>query len=528
MAARDEPLFRPGRCVQTTEFMKQSVNFRISFPRLLLLLLFLLPAPVSFAQSADKVVKQAAKALGGEKNLRKVTSWQANGAITRVSDGAKGSYRAAAAKPDLYTLSVEISGFEAGEGFNGKSGWRRDSRAGLRTLTGAEAMQFRAEAFYRNNRWINYQKEKSKLTLAGQESVGGKPANVVVLTNVRNVKVKIWFDASTGLPVKEELPAGDGVKTVEYEDFRAVDGVMEPFTIRLNEDGEQFLITLDQLTHNQTTDRAAFDFPKINGEPLPDIDALLAKLTANQQALDELMENYGYTVVITTREFDKTGVMKEKESETFESSFYRGRRLRRLIAKNEKPLSPEDQAKEDKKIENRIKEIEKKDAEREKKIEQGKEPEENDRRIAIAEMLRSSRLLNPRRERYRQRDCVVFDFEPNPDSKPKKDVEKLMKKFSGAIWVDAADLQVARLEAKLIDSFKIGGGLLASIKPGGGFVMEQDRINNEIWLPTHSEFNLSARIFLMAGLNFNAIAKYSNYKRFNVEAEKEKLKDPVK
>jgi hypothetical protein len=507
--------------------MKDMAISRIS-PRLFLPLFFLLLAPATYAQSADKIVKQAAKALGGEKNLRKVSSWQAEGLITRSSDGVRGAYRAAGTKPDLYSLSIEIGGFEAGEGFNGKSGWRRDSRAGLRTLTGADANQFRAEAFHRNNRWINYQKEKSKLSLAGQENVGGKPANVVVLTNVRNVKIKLWFDAASGLPVKEELPTGEGVKTLEYEDYRAVDGVMEPFTIRLGGDDEQFLVTLNQITHNQTVDRTAFDFPKINGEPLPNIDDLLAKLTANQQAVDDLMEKYAYTVVITTREFDKGGVLKEKESETFENSFFHGRRIRRLVAKNGKPLSPEDQAKEDKKLENRIKDIEKKDAEREKKIEQGKEPEESDRRIAIADMLRSSKLLNPRRERYRQRDCVVFDFEPNPNSKPIKDMEKLMKKFSGAIWVDAADLQVARLEAKLIDSFKIGGGLLASIKPGGGFVMEQNRINNEIWLPTHSEFNLSARLFLMAGLSFNAVAKYSNYQRFNVEAEKEKLKDPEK
>src|SRR5262249_10288729 len=112
--------------------------------------------------------------------------------------------------------------------------------------------------------------------------------------------------------------------------------------------------------------------------------------------------------------------------------------------------------------------------------------------------------------------------------KPKKSLEKLMQKLSGAVWVDANDRQVTRLEAKLIDSYKIGGGLLASLKPGGGFVLEQDRINNEVWLPTYSEFNLSARVFLVAGLSINAIAKYSNYQRFNVEAEKEKLKDPVK
>ena len=495
----------------------------VFFPLLLLSL-----AAVCAAQSPDKIVKQAAKALGGEKSLRRVTSWQATGTITRQSDGARGAYKMTATKPDLYSLAIEIGGFEAGEGFNGKSGWRRDSRAGLRTVTGVEASRFRAEAFHRNNLWLNYRKEKSKLSVAGQEPVNGKPAHAVVLTNTRNVKIKMWFDAASNLLVREELPAGDGVKAVEYGDHRPINGVMEPFTIKLSAEGEHFVVTLDQVTHNKPMDRAAFDFPKLSGEPLPDIDALLRQVAENQNALDELLEKYAYNSVITSREFDKAGALKVKETETFEHSFYRGRRIRRLVAKNDKLLSADEQAREDKKLEKRIKEIEKREAEKEKRAEQGKETEEDDRRIAIADMLRSSKLTSPRRERYRQREVIVFDFEPNPSYKPKKDFEKIMQKFSGAVWVDAGDRQVVRLEAKLIDSFKIGGGLLASIKPGGSFVMEQDRINNEIWLPTYSEFNMSARFLLVAGMSFNSVARYSDYKRFNVEAEKEKLKDPTK
>jgi hypothetical protein len=30
------------------------------------------------------------------------------------------------------------------------------------------------------------------------------------------------------------------------------------------------------------------------------------------------------------------------------------------------------------------------------------------------------------------------------------------------------------------------------------------------------------------GINANSVIEYGNYKRFNVEAEKEKLKDPIK
>ena len=57
---------------------------------------------------------------------------------------------------------------------------------------------------------------------------------------------------------------------------------------------------------------------------------------------------------------------------------------------------------------------------------------------------------------------------------------------------------------------------------------EQERVNNEIWLPTYQEINIAAKILLFKGLNANAVTRFRDYKKFNVEAEKEKLKMPVK
>ncbi len=99
--------------------------------------------------------------------------------------------------------------------------------------------------------------------------------------------------------------------------------------------------------------------------------------------------------------------------------------------------------------------------------------------------------------------------------------------MAGAIWVDAADKQVARVEARLIESYKVGGGLLASLKEGASFVMEQERVNDEIWLPTRADINLGVKVLLVKGINVNSTVTYGNYKRFDVNAEKEKLKDPT-
>ena len=127
------------------------------------------------AQSPDKILKQASKALGGEKNLKRITSWQASGKFIRKSDLSVGSYQVVVSKPDLYAVTMDIGGFEVSEGYNGKSGWRRDSRAGLRTLTGQEGTDFRAESLFRNARWFDAKQDKFKLTAEGQATKAPSP-----------------------------------------------------------------------------------------------------------------------------------------------------------------------------------------------------------------------------------------------------------------------------------------------------------------------------------------------------------------
>jgi hypothetical protein len=509
------------------------------------------------AQSADKIIKQAVKAMTkgkGEKALREIRSWQVNGTITSLKDGASGAYRAAAAQPNFYTREFDLRGLEIGMGYNGKSAWMRDSRDGLRTLTGDASRDFQTEARYRNARWLDYKKDRSKLSFGGETTVDGKPANVVVLTTIKNVKIKLYFDAASGLLIREETPAAEITRVFDYSDFRPVGNLMEPHAIACAEGDERYEIKLDQVVHNPQIDRAAFEFPKVSSEALPDIPALLKEVGKNEDEIDRLLEKYTYTQTVTKRELDSKGQMKVKESETFELTFYKGSRIRRLAAKNGKPLSPKEEADAQKDVEKRVREIEKRETEKERKeresaqkapentgVNKDRNPNENPPsgdqpdgdsederkdRPSIADVLRASRLVNPRRERFRSRDVIVFDFEPLPGYKPQKNYEKLFGKMAGAIWIDPIDKQVARVEARLVEAYKIGGGVLASLKEGANFTLEQDRVNQEIWLPTRAEINLGVRVLLLKGLNINQTITYGDYKRFSVEAEKEKLKDP--
>lgn len=491
---------------------------------------------VARGQNPDKVIRQATRAHGGEKALRRIQSWQLDGTITNRRDGSSGRYRAVSQQPNYFGVFFDLRGLEVSQGFNGKSGWVRDSRDGLRTLTGQGSREFQAEAGWRARRWLDYRREKSKIALAPEATIEGRRASQLLLTTARNIRFTLFFDVETGRLVREEMPFDGLIRRFDYGDYRVVDGIWEPHLITMTLGEQSYDIRVEQISHNPVVDRALFDFPRVSNEPLPDIAALLRAVGENEDRVDEILDKYTYTESVIRREIDNRGQATEKESNTYELTFYKGNRIRRLTARNGRPLSVDDEAEETRKIEKRVREIEKREAEKERKsarerdVDQsaaGSPDPERGQRISIADVLRASRLINPRRERYRNHDVIVFDFEPSPGYKPRKNYEKFFGKMVGAIWVDPQDKQVARVDARLVESYKVAGGLLASLREGATFVLEQEKINDEIWLPTRIDINLGLRVLLVKGITVNQTITFGNYKRFNVESDRERLAPPV-
>jgi hypothetical protein len=476
-------------------------------------------------QSPEKILKLAEKALGGEKAIRSEQSLVRKGHVTRLSDGAAGSYVSRTAEPVLFNEKIEINGYEIEIGTNGRSGWQRNSRDGLRTLTGDASIEIRAKAAYRNHMWLERKREKSKITYTGQTVVDGKTVNVVNLTTVRGVTIKIYLDVATNLPVRDEIIFGSGVETRTYNDYRTVGVTQMPYLERITAGGQTYELKFDSLITNQPFDTGVFDFPTVSKEPLPDIRQLLDELQANEDRVESLLDNYSFTQKIIKRELKKDGVLRDVSSETYQMSFYKGQRIKRLIEKDGKPLNEKDQMDEDREVAQRVDEIERRLAKRE-----GKPDADEDKRISIAEMLRASNLINPRRERFRDRAVIVFDFEPNPafDYKNSKSILKFFGKTTGVMWIDENDKQVTRLEASLSESFGIGGGVVAKLKKGASFSLEQERVNNEIWLPSLAEINLSVRVLLVKGIDLNQVLRSYNYRRFETEVKDAKVDQPKK
>lgn len=470
------------------------------------------------AQEPAKIVEQYVRAAGGGRALGRVHTLALEGTFT-TDDGKSGTYTLDTKLPNRYYRELLVGEQNLLEAYNGKSAWHRDGAGELATLVGADGLQVEAAAQYYNSRLVNPKKEKMALRFVGNAEVRGKNSLEVELTTATGVKRQVFFDPETHLIVKEAATVGGVPEELLYDDYRAVEGVKLPGKIELDRGGAKYDITLTRTIINGTIGERVFDFPIKSQVKLPDLQALFKEIDTNQKAIDKIKENYAGTETEEETEFDGDGKVKKRE--TSESTFFYldGDEITTLVKKDGKPLGEKEQEKENERVQKRIEEHQKRRAKKEAKEEKDKEKGKNDDQQdpGIEVFLRACQFVNPRRERFRGQDVLVFDFEPNPEFKPHKLEEKVVQKLAGVVWVDEKAHDVARLEAYFVGDVKFAGGLLANVQKGTSFVFEQAFINNEVWLPTYMEGHVGARVLLVKGFKMSFLTRYSDYKRFNVQ-----------
>ncbi len=470
------------------------------------------------AQEAGKIVDQYVKAAGGGKALARIQTLTLEGTFT-TDDGKSGTYTLDTKLPNRYYSELLVGEKNLIEAYNGKSAWHQSAAGELGTLVGPEGMQLEAAAQYYNSRLLNLKKSKITLALVGHAQVRGKDAPQLEVTTATGVKRQVFFDAQTHLIAKEAATVGGVEEEVLYDDYRTVDGVKLPHKIELHRGSDKYNIEVSRAAINGTVGERVFDFPIKSQVKLPDLKALFKEIDDNQKALDKLKENYAGSESEEETEFEGNGKVKKREVHDYTFFYLNGDEITTLVKKDGKPLSETEQKKENEKTQKRIEENQKraakKEAKEEKAKEEGKDKEGDEPGIEV--FLRACQFVNPRRERFRGQDVLVFDFEPNPEFKPHKLVEKLAQKLAGVVWVDEKAHDVARLEAYFTGDMKIAGGLLASLQKGSSIVYEQAFVNNEVWLPTYVEAHFGARFLLVKGFKGSVVTRYSDYKRFNVE-----------
>jgi hypothetical protein len=238
----------------------------------------------------------------------------------------------------------------------------------------------------------------------------------------------------------------------------------------------------------------------------PDPVALLKEVQLHQHEMDEIRDNYTFHRIRRTEEVDQRGAVKKTSSIEREIFFVNGQQIGRLVKRDGVALKPS----EDENEQIRVR----------KRVEQAMKPKADRRKSAaglVSQMLAMATISNPRKVILNGRATLAFDFIGDRNAKAHDTMEGAAKKMSGSIWFDEADRQVAKLEIRFDDNFRIGGGLLASIQKGSNVVIEQAPVGDGLWLQTSSEEYVAARV-VVKKFRQNVHVKDFDFKKFNVDA----------
>jgi hypothetical protein len=233
---------------------------------------------------------------------------------------------------------------------------------------------------------------------------------------------------------------------------------------------------------------------------------------------DKRVRDYTYVEHETENKLDAQGQVKSTESKTYEVLEIYGEQVQRLIAKDDKPLDAKDAAKEEEKIQKIIdKRKNESEGDRKKRGEKEEKDREEDRKF-VREVADAYNFKLVGTELVGGREAWVIDGEPRPDFVPHLKESKFLSKFRGRVWIDKGDLQLAKMDVECLDTIS-WGVFLARFHKGSRFMLEQTRVNDEVWLPLHVTAKIDVRLALLKNYDVDLDQTYRDYKKFRTSTK---------
>ena len=231
----------------------------------------------------------------------------------------------------------------------------------------------------------------------------------------------------------------------------------------------------------------------------------------------EIAKDYTYREHSVVTQYDSNHRAKKSESTTHDIVWLYGRPYSRLVEKNDHPLSPGEERKQEQRM---SKEMER----RRKAAEQGDSRERRDyekdraeQRKMVEDILSAYSFSLAGDDVVDGMPVYVIKAEPSPEYKPHDMRTKMLPKLHGRLWIDKADYQWVRVEAQVIDTISIGL-FLARLSPGSSLFFEQRRVNDELWLPSEARVKVDGRLAVLKKLRQEAVVTFSNYRKFQTDS----------
>lgn len=249
-----------------------------------------------------------------------------------------------------------------------------------------------------------------------------------------------------------------------------------------------------------------------------DAREIVRRAAEQHQRMAATSRDYTYLQRLETRDLDRSGQVQSRKIETWQILFLEGSPYRRLVARDDQAISPDEQKAEDEKLRGTAEERRTETAEQRTHRVAEYQRRQDRQREPVKEIADAFHFTLIGEQQYAGRTVYRIDGTPNPGFKPKSQLSSIFPKVKLQLWIDKRDGQAARVEMEVLDAISFGGFLVRLTK-GSRLVVEQAPVADGVWMPKQFSLTAAARILLLKGLNRQLDYTFSNYKKSTVPAE---------
>lgn len=228
----------------------------------LLVACLIVTAP-AYAQTVDEIVAKNIAAKGGEAKLKAVQTLRQTGSITL--QGQTAQLMTVAKRPNLSRQEIMIMGQTITMAFDGTKAWMINPMVGPDPIEmPAEQAEMIKDQADIDGPLMDYKAKGSTVELVGVEEANGRKAFHLRVTRKGLPPTELFIDNQNYLDVKAVTTVpGSGTMEVTFGDYRSVDGMMVPFSVKSSAAGMTISeLKLDKVEFNVTLPADAFKIKK--------------------------------------------------------------------------------------------------------------------------------------------------------------------------------------------------------------------------------------------------------------------------
>src|SRR5882724_98017 len=184
--------------------------------------------------TADQILAKYLEAVGGSAAIDKLKTRTMKGTWLG-SNGTSFSYELFQSAPNKVLAVLTTPQGTVERACNGTAGWEKSPR-GVRDMVDEE--MFYLKRYPNLFKDIKLKDQFSRLAVAGKDKIDGRDVYVLRGTTTDNRRERLYFDTESGLLVRRlsimPTSIGNIPEQVDFEDYRDVDGMKLPFTIRVS------------------------------------------------------------------------------------------------------------------------------------------------------------------------------------------------------------------------------------------------------------------------------------------------------